>query len=351
MPDPRLRVIVQALSWTPGTRTARAFETRQTLEAWGTTAGADVIALLPSAAVRDAPPGLAVHGVESAGLFFEIGRAARLAASLGGEVLINLDESAPWRSMIPVVSCAPSLGRIQASRWGGALRRASLAGASAVLLAEDVPDRPDLPNLRRVPPIVSPVFHPVASETRLDVTDRPFALAWAEDETSWRRLLAAWTWVDASLGDSVTLVLLVPRATSVDLVRGEARRLGIDASVEARAPGDEQALSDLYRRAGAVLHAGGSSTGQVYRWALASGAALAAEATPEAASILGPAGYLVEPADTRALGAAALTLLVEESVNQRLRELGLQRAAAYDIGLAMSRRMEILSSVARGILA
>jgi glycosyltransferase involved in cell wall biosynthesis len=305
-----------------------------------------MIALLPSAAIREAPAGLAVRGVDSAGLFFELGQAARLAASLGGDVLVNLDESAPWRSMVPVVVCAHSMGRIQSSRWGRALRRASLAGASAVLLAEDVPDRPDLPHRQRVPPIVSPAFHSVSSEARPDGTDRPFALAWAEDDTGWRRLLAAWTWVDASLGDSVTLVLLVPRATHVDLVRGEARRLGIDASVEARTPDDEQVLSDLYRRASAVLQAGGSSTAQVYRWALASGAPLAAESTPEAASIVGPAGYLVEPADTRALGAAALTLLVEESVHQRLRELGLQRAAAYDIGIAMSRRMEILRSVA-----
>ncbi|HSB91426.1 MAG TPA: hypothetical protein VLD63_15525, partial [Anaerolineales bacterium] len=172
----RLRVILQGLSWSPRARTARAFETREALAAWGSFGEADVIAVLPSSAVSAAPPGLAVHGVESVDLFFELGRAARLAASLGGEVLVNLDESAPWRSMIPVVACAQSMGRFQASRWGGALRRASLGGASVVLLAEDVPDRPDLLHLRRVPPIVSPAFHPVAPEVRLDVTDQPFAL-------------------------------------------------------------------------------------------------------------------------------------------------------------------------------
>jgi len=351
-------IIVQALSWTPTAKTARSFEAYELLEALAAWGGEEVVALVPASAEEEAPPGLSVYGVPlpstlRAALAFEVRGAARLAASLGGDVLYSLEQAAPWRSPIPAVATAESATGPNASRWKNALRRASLGGAAAVLLADDLPARPDLPNVQRVPPMVSASFHPSAPPGAARGGNGPegkgdFVLSWAEDEIGWRRALAAWTWVDASLGDSVRLVLLVPDESTVQRARGEARRLGIEETVEPRVPQGWHDVADLHRGARAVIHAGAFTTPQVFRWSLASGAPLAGEFSPEAASIVGPAGYLVPPSDTRALGAAALTLLVEESVAERLGGLGLERAHAYDQARGLSRRLELLRSVARG---
>ena len=91
-------IILQALSWTPNARTASAFETFEILEAFAAPGGPEVVALVAASALAEAPAGLAVHGVPSlstplAALAFETRGAARLAASLSGEVLYNLEES------------------------------------------------------------------------------------------------------------------------------------------------------------------------------------------------------------------------------------------------------------------
>ena len=53
---------------------------------------------------------------------------------------------------------------------------------------------------------------------------------------------------------------------------------------------------------------------------LASGQALVAEDEPLTAARCGPAAYLVPPEDPRALGAALITLIVDENANGQLRE-------------------------------
>jgi hypothetical protein len=335
--------------------TAPAFELREVLQGFADEGLDEIIALLPASAAEKSPPGLTVHTVlppstALASLAFEFHGAARLAASLGGDVLYGLEESAPWSSPIPVVATAgiprparPSLG----SRLESALRRASLGGAAGVLLADDLPRRTDLRRLQRVPPLVSKAFHasgPGDSPSQGD----DYVLAWVEGEVGLKRVLAAWSWVDASLGDSVRLMLLCPTANSAEAARREAEGLGIGESVVCVGFDEEPDVAGIYRRARVLVQAGDVSTPQVFRWALASGVPLAAESSAAAAAVAGTAAYLVPASDTRALGAAVLTLLVEDSVAGALRERGLERAAAYGAHRAVGRRLEALASIAAG---
>jgi glycosyltransferase involved in cell wall biosynthesis len=111
---------------------------------------------------------------------------------------------------------------------------------------------------------------------------------------------------------------------------------------------EEPDVAGIYRRARVLLQAGDVSTPQIFRWALATGIPLAAESSAVAAAVAGTAAYLVPPSDTRALGAAVLTLLVEDSMAGALRDRGLERAQAYEAHRAVSRRLEILGSIAAG---
>ncbi len=78
--------------------------------------------------------------------------------------------------------------------------------------------------------------------------------------------------------------------------------------------------------------AGKPRHGQFLRWAVACGLPVAAAVTPEAESILGEAAYVTPSGDARALGAACLSLLVEEDLAESLRLSGARRAVAYHSG-------------------
>jgi glycosyltransferase involved in cell wall biosynthesis len=88
-------------------------------------------------------------------------------------------------------------------------------------------------------------------------------------------------------------------------------------------------LSRLYRGASVYIQVEPVQSGQSLRWAQAAGAAIVGLESRDAASIVGPAGYLVPGRDSRILGAAILTLLVEDRLRQELRGQGFERAERY----------------------
>ncbi len=143
-------------------------------------------------------------------------------------------------------------------------------------------------------------------------------------------LLAAWSWVEGSMGDSVPLVLVGLSREAQEDAEAWSRRLHMD-------PGalwflNEPRLEDLpglYRGATLFLHPGESETGQELRWALATGCAIAGVEDPATAAIVEQAAYLTAPGDARSLGSAILTLLVEEEMAALLRRKALLRARAY----------------------
>ena len=81
-----------------------------------------------------------------------------------------------------------------------------------------------------------------------------------------------------------------------------------------------------------LLVPGSPVDGQLLRWALACGLPVAAASTPEAGSILGDAAYIAPAEDARALGAACLSVLVEEDLAESLKVAGARRAGSYHSG-------------------
>jgi Glycosyl transferases group 1 len=322
------------------------------LEAFAGERDDEWIVLIPKEAARLVPSGLRVETYSSgdstrASLAFELRDSARLAARLGGEALFCLQESVPWRSPIPVV--AESIGRPLREldgpqRLTSAVRRASLGGAAAVFVCDDLSAPARLPTARRVPPVVSPAFHPhPAVATNLGEGD--YVLAWACGRRGLARLMAAWTWVDGSVGDTVSLALICANTRIMQEAVASASSLGLKASVRLIGQENVADLPNLFRHARVYLAVEGGPIPQALRWALASGVPIVAESSSEAGDISGDAAYLVPPAEPRALGAAALTVLVEEEVAERLRTRGVERARAYAPHKALSARLQILRSV------
>jgi glycosyltransferase involved in cell wall biosynthesis len=142
-------------------------------------------------------------------------------------------------------------------------------------------------------------------------------------------LSAAWSWVAGSVGDEYALLILGAGAAAQSRMWDWAGKHGWQANLYFSSCPDLGELRDVYRQALVFLQIDPILSGQGLRWAQASGAAIVGFERGPTAMITGPAGYLVSAGDARQLGAAILTLLVEEDLRQELRGKGFEQAHRY----------------------
>jgi glycosyltransferase involved in cell wall biosynthesis len=275
----------------------------------------------------------------------------RAAGRLGTDLLLYLHPGGPIAGSLPFASWSgedtSAAWEQSASRLERALSQTGMRGAAAVLCPSDLP-RPasDLRWVHVPPPVPQEVFA-VPSDSPSDVAELPeaFVLTVGETPETLRLLLAAWSWVEGSLGDSTLLLVCGRTRREHERQAKLLERAGAAGQVRTLLPSD-QTWPRLFQRASALLHAGEAHNAAALRWALAAGLPVAAPATPVAESILGPAGYLT-PAVARALGAACLTLLVEENLAVEVRGKAAERGARYAPTAAAAAWAEALRRVAR----
>lgn len=260
------------------------------------------------------------------------------AARLRADLLFCPEPQAPLRSPAPLAVARSRLAAARAGSITERLRRAiGHAGAGGAALsyrwADESADQ-SAGGEQLLAPFVSPAFRPTDPG---DDRDRrqlglpaAYVLCHGAEPVDLALLLAAWTWVEASIGPEIPLVFVGLPAGAAESAERRSAELDMAESVRTIGPPVLADLPALYRGAEAMLHPGHSRTGQEWRWALASGLPVAGVETERAATVLGAAAYLVREGDARALGAACLTLLVErQGMAKELREKGLIRAGAY----------------------
>lgn len=275
----------------------------------------------------------------------------RHAAAGGADLLLVPDNAVPLRSTTPLASI-PGPAPAREPGFVGRIRLAmGTAGAGAVpgLRMSDLPS--PIVGARQtisVPPLVGPGFRPLAAKSDAEIAagrklPSEYVLALAEDRLDAHFLLASWTWVDASVGDLHPLVMVAQRVGHIEELEAKAHEMDLDESVAIQPPAMLDELPALFRGANAFLSSGRTTVGQECRWAMACGTPIAAMQSLVAASVVGGAAYLTEAGDARALGAACLTLLVEqEQVAKPLAQRGLMRSSRYHEREAVRRWVEIL---------
>ncbi len=140
------------------------------------------------------------------------------------------------------------------------------------------------------------------------------------------RLLNAWRWAAAAIGQAFPLVLLGADRPAGDRLPGAAQENTLRFLPQVPFPW----LVEIYRGCAALLHVGPISPwGDPIRHALACGRPVAAEENALVDALTGPAAYLAPASDDRTLGAAVITLVVEEEVAMRLSLAARQRAHAW----------------------
>ena len=244
------------------------------------------------------------------------------------------------------------------SRLRRSLARGGLEGINGILWPMDLPGVDRSGRLEGLPPIVPPEFKPGADldlqkvsarskslTKQLNTLDLPetFILYHGPYEmTNLEQLVHSWKWAADAIGDNYPLLLLgLDMSAAQDLSQlTAANNLGLN--LRARPDVSPDVLPALYQRCSAVFHPAPISPwcGPV-RLAMACGKPLVASETALTDAIVGPAAYLAPPGDARSLGAALVTVIVEEQVTENLTAAASQRSAKWRVS-EFSEQLEII---------
>jgi glycosyltransferase involved in cell wall biosynthesis len=149
-----------------------------------------------------------------------------------------------------------------------------------------------------------------------------------------RGLLSAWTWAAGSIGQTTPLVigghLPKPDGTFFEDFPALAQELGVADTVRFIGAVEEADKPALYRGATVFVYPSRyEGLGLPPLEAMACGVPVVASSAASLPEIVGTAGYLIPPDDTRSLGAALLTCVVEPTVADDLRARGLAQAKKF----------------------
>jgi len=331
---------------------------------------------LPAPARVELPPAVETRllpeaGTPAARLGWEQRRLPRLARELGAGLLHLVSLSPPLFPSVPVLASPAGeagwplpharegagprslAGRLRAAAAGGGMAR--LGG---LLWPADLPAALAAPGgapLLSLPPAVHPLFAPDAPPSpplpaSLNLPETYVLYHGPGEEADLHRLLQTWSWAAGPVGAFFPLVLAGLDAAARARLEALLPAYDLVDTVLALPELDPPALAALYRGCQALLHPAPSAPWESpLRLALALGRPAAALETPIAAAQAGPGAYLA-PWDPggRALGAALITLIVEEDLARQLSEAALQRSAAWDLALLREALGEVYETVSTG---
>ena len=223
------------------------------------------------------------------------------------------------------------------------LRQAAIPGgmgrARGLVWPTDLPPlNMDVP-VFSLPPVVPRVFWDAgprqSSPQRLEL---PQAFILYHGPYAWRdlrRMLDAWSWAAGSIGEDFPLVVLGLNDAVQNSLRSLAQEYGLVGTVRALPALALDDLAAVYRGCSALLHAAPVAPwGGPLRLALACGKPVVGLEDRLSDALVGSAAYLVGKGDTwqansRALGAALVTVMVEASVADSLAAQAYQRAVEW----------------------
>jgi glycosyltransferase involved in cell wall biosynthesis len=276
-------------------------------------------------------------------LRFEQRDLPKAAGELDADLLLVGEGRAPLASPCPIATVSSfsrdSRSKGLAEKLAFAAGSAGSRGAVAKLYPGDVRSQS---GHTRYAPFVTQAFAEASAEI-----GEEYVLCYGFSQKDISLILSAWTWVDGSMGDTVPLTFLGASASLTAEIHSVASELDIEASVRTQSEVTYDDLPKLYEGAAAYLGTGFEADGQALRWALASGTPVVGLKTPDFESVLAGAAYLVPPGNSRSLGAACLTVLIQDRVSEPLREKGLQRAKGYLDDRVLVPLVELLTEISR----
>ncbi len=300
------------------------------------------VLLLPGDPPGWLPPQIEVQrGPQTNGLQWEQRLVPRIARRLEMDLVHLVGESAPLFTDLPVLVSPAGWGRPMRpaglrERLRSSAARGGLARARGVLWPDLLPPLSDYAQTVGVPLRVHPDFVAggfIFSPEIPGVEELPgsFILYHGPfDEESLRLTMEAWTWAAGPVGDVHPLLLLgVPQERHA-LVAALVRRHHLGETVVVLPPIGLPHLPAIYRGAYAVFQPGEASPwAGPLTWGMSCGLPVVGHERPLAAAIAGNGAYLVDPQDTRGLGAALIAVVVKEPLRKELGDAARERARSW----------------------
>lgn len=232
---------------------------------------------------------------------------------------------------------AAGRGRMAAAQAHGGLARAHL------LWPSDLPAATHSGALTALPPIAKTM---AASALPPGTPDEFLLYHGAGQPTTLLRLLKAWTWAAGSIGQVYPLVITGLDTQQTEWLHSQLPIFDLQEFVLPLAANITE-LHALLQRCTALVHLEPPPAwGNSLRMALAYGKAIVAQQEPLTESLLDSAGYLVAANDTRSLGAAIITVVVEESVRAALEQHAAQKSASWSAGAFEAALQNVYSHLA-----
>jgi glycosyltransferase involved in cell wall biosynthesis len=249
------------------------------------------------------------------------------------------------RLRTPVSAGEPARSEWQAQGAGAAARlRHALGGggearAAAILWPEGFGEPPAQYPLVRLPPAVNPRYASHSAQeagaqiSGLELPETYVLYHGSGSPRALNRLLAAWSWAAGPVGEYYPLLALGLSEDERRQWQAAINETDLAKTISLLPALEMPALAQLYRSCSALLHLGPLPVwdGPVQA-ALACGKPIVAEYDPWVGAVVGPAAYLVKPGGTpagRALGAALITVLIEQDVADRLADAARARVSGW----------------------
>jgi glycosyltransferase involved in cell wall biosynthesis len=245
---------------------------------------------------------------------------------------------APRTVISPVTDPLDKRGRntALAARLREALSFSALPQAQAIFWPEDLPIQDKKIRTILLPPIVAPDFNPVdlvdfSAFTHLSLPETYLLYHGPQDHDSLQRLLAVWSWAAGSIGELYPLVVLgITRPDVREVFQALAHDERLDHTLVLLPEIPLQVIPSVYRGCTGLIHFGEvSAWGGSLRYALACAKPVIADETLASDALVGAAGYLFKHGSPREMGAALLTVAVNEDVAADLHQSALQQITTW----------------------
>ncbi len=268
----------------------------------------------------------------------------RLATSLGVDLLhLTTANPALFSGLVTVVSPAEFPSVESPGGFTSRLRLALASGGMSRLRALFLPaDYPGETGLGRSTVVFRLPTEPFPAEDIIAGRENPQLKALHLPETyilyhgpygrnALNHLIDAWSWAAGSIGRDYPLLLVGMTANAQHDLKTLLTGTGLEDTLRPLPPIRPDVIPLLYQNCAAVFHpAPLAPWGGCARLALAYGKPLVAAEDSASDALAGAGAYLALQSDPRALGAALITVIVEEQLADHLAQAGRERAANWN---------------------